>query len=294
MKVAHRMTKRMSPAMNVFWFVWSHPLTRGARVKALARVAGWQIRSRLQREVIVPWIANQKLAVKRGMAGATGNIYVGLHEFPDMSFLLHFLKSGDLFLDIGANVGTYTVLASGVCKAHTWAFEPDPKTVRALKRNIEVNGLQELVTVHEFALGATQREVAFTIGLDTVNRVATAGQLDCQLVQQKQLDSLIGESEPVFAKLDVEGYEGEVLRGGQAFLAKASLQAIELETATPGIHEMLSEYQFVRAFYNPFKRMLSTDPVGLQASNALFVKDFAFVNDRINASSRIRVLDVLL
>jgi FkbM family methyltransferase len=284
----------MSPAINIFWFVWSHPLTRGARVKALARVANWQIRSRLQGEVIIPWIANQKLAVKRGMTGATGNIYVGLHEFPDMAFLLHFLKSGDLFLDIGANVGAYTVLASGVCKANSWAFEPDPNTVHALKRNIEINGLEDLVTIHEFALGATQREVAFTVGLDTVNRVAAAGEHDCRLVQQRQLDSFVEKSEPVFAKLDVEGYEGEVLRGGRALLAKGSLQAIELETATPGIQEMLSEYHFVRAYYDPFKRMLSPDPVGLQASNALFIKDFAFVNDRINSSSRVRVLDVLL
>jgi FkbM family methyltransferase len=284
----------MSPAINIFWFVWSHPLTRGARVKALARVANWQIRSRLQGEVIIPWIANQKLAVKRGMTGATGNIYVGLHEFPDMAFLLHFLKSGDLFLDIGANVGTYTVLASGVCKANSWAFEPDPNTVRALKRNIEINDLEDLVTVHEFALGATQREVAFTVGLDTVNRVATAGEPNCRLIQQKQLDSFVGKSEPIFAKLDVEGYEGEVLRGGQALLAKDSLQAIEVETATPGIQEMLSEYQFVKAFYDPFKRMLSTQPVGLEASNALFVKDFSFVNERVSGSSRIRVLDVLL
>jgi len=257
-------------------------------------VANWQIRSRLQGEVIIPWIANQKLAVKRGMTGATGNIYVGLHEFPDMAFLLHFLKSGDLFLDIGANVGTYTVLASGVCKANSWAFEPDPNTVRALKRNIEINDLEDLVTVHEFALGATQREVAFTVGLDTVNRVATAGEPNCRLIQQKQLDSFVGKSEPIFAKLDVEGYEGEVLRGGQALLAKDSLQAIEVETATPGIQEMLSEYQFVKAFYDPFKRMLSTQPVGLEASNALFVKDFSFVNERVSGSSRIRVLDVLL
>src|SRR6266511_2054304 len=284
----------MSSLLNMFRFISSHPLTRRQRIKTLGRIAGWQIKSRIHHEVVVSWIGDQKLAVRRGMTGATGNIYAGVHEFADMMFLLHFLKSGDLFLDIGANVGTYTVLASGVCKANSWAFEPDPNTVRALKRNIEINDLEDLVTVHEFALGATQREVAFTVGLDTVNRVATAGEPNCRLIQQKQLDSFVGKSEPIFAKLDVEGYEGEVLRGGQALLAKDSLQAIEVETATPGIQEMLSEYQFVKAFYDPFKRMLSTQPVGLEASNALFVKDFSFVNERVSGSSRIRVLDVLL
>src|SRR6266511_4636383 len=102
-----------------------------------------------------------------------------------MMFLLHFLRSGDLFLDIGANVGTYTVLASGVCKASTVAFEPDPTTVLALKRNIEVNGVQDLVTVHELALGATECEVRFTVGLDSTNKVVSAGEQHWQLVQQK-------------------------------------------------------------------------------------------------------------
>jgi hypothetical protein len=37
---------------------------------------------------------------------ATGNLYVGLHEFEEMAFLLHFLRRGDLFADVGANVGS--------------------------------------------------------------------------------------------------------------------------------------------------------------------------------------------
>jgi len=164
----------MSQALANFRLILSHPLVRGARVKALFRMASWQLRSRFQREVIVPWIATQKLVVRRGMTGATGNIYVGLHEFTDMMFLLHFLRTGDLFLDIGANVGTYTVLASGICKASTRAFEPDPSALAALRRNIEINNLQDLVTVHGVALGASNREVAFTMGRDTANKIATA------------------------------------------------------------------------------------------------------------------------
>jgi hypothetical protein len=263
----------MSSLLNMLRFISSHPLTRRQRIKTLGRIAGWQIKSRIHHEVIVSWIGDQKLAVRRGMTGATGNIYAGVHEFADMMFLLHFLKSGDLFLDIGANVGTYTVLASGICKAKTWAFEPDPATVLCLKRNIEINNLQELVTVYELVLGATEREVAFTVGLDTVNRVATGNQ-PCRL-----------------AKLDVEGYEEEILRGGQALLGKGSLQAIELETVTPDVLEMLSLHGFVRTFYNPFTRFLSTEPVCMQSCNALFVKNVSFVNSRIGQAPKVRVLD---
>ena len=141
----------------------THSLTCDAPVKAWARFGWWQLKSRCQGEILFQWISGQRLAVRRGMVGATANIYVGLLEFADMMLLLHFLREGDLFLDIGANVGAYTVLASGVCRARTWAFEPDPTTVERLKRNITINSLDALVRVCEFALGAERGEVAFTM-----------------------------------------------------------------------------------------------------------------------------------
>jgi thymidylate synthase len=62
------------------------------------------------------------------MTGATGNIYAGLHEFEDMAFLLHLLRSEDMFADVGSNIGSYTILASGVVGAKSVAFEPVPST----------------------------------------------------------------------------------------------------------------------------------------------------------------------
>ena len=286
----------MSTISDLVRFISAHPLTKNARLGALARITVWQIRSRIQREVTISWIADQKLVVKRGMTGATGNIYVGLHEFVDMMFVLHVLRRGDLFLDIGANVGAYTVLAAGVCKSSVLAFEPDPKTIIDLERNIEVNGLENLATVHNVALGATEGEISFTVGLDTVNRVVRERGTHYQLVRQRSLDSVLGDLEfnTAFAKVDVEGYEEEVLRGAEHFLAKQSVKAIELETVTQGIQELLSRHQFERAFYDPFRRLLSREPVRFQSSNALFVKDFSFVCSRVREAPKMRVLRFLI
>jgi hypothetical protein len=101
----------MKAVTNLARFFASHPLTHTAPIKAWQRWLSWQIKSRLRDEVIVPWIGGQLLAVRRGMTGATGNVYAGLHEFADMMFLLHFLRERDLFRDIGANVGTSRLLA---------------------------------------------------------------------------------------------------------------------------------------------------------------------------------------
>jgi FkbM family methyltransferase len=95
------------------------------------------------------------------------------------------LREGDLFLDIGSNIGSYTILASGVRRATTWAFEPDPETVGALKRNVTLNDLDSRVVVHELALGDTNGTVTFACGLDTANRVAMNGETAVRTVPVK-------------------------------------------------------------------------------------------------------------
>ena len=204
----------------------------------------WQIWSRFRKESVFPWIGGTKLVIERGMTGATGNIYVGLHEFIDMIFLLHFLRPGDLFLDVGANVGSYTILASGVCKARTAAFEPDPDTARHLMTNIQVNSLNNIVTVYQVVVGAENVTVRFTLGLDTVNQVAGPHVASARVAPQKCLDNVLAGQNPTMMKIDVEGYEEEVLKGAQDALSNSALMAIELETVSENSHQMLTKYGF--------------------------------------------------
>ena len=94
-------------------FIIDHPLSRGRKLANLSRFACWQIGARLARgPTVAQFVNSAQLLATPGMAGATGNVYVGLHEFADMSFLLHFLRPNDLFVDVGANIGSYTILAS--------------------------------------------------------------------------------------------------------------------------------------------------------------------------------------
>lgn len=223
------------------------------------------------------------------MTGATQNIYVGLHEFADMMLPLHFLREGDLFLDVGANVGSYTVLASGVCRAKTLAFEPDPDTSRHLKRNIAINSLEGLATVHEYALGATQGEVAFTVGLDSVNRIAAADEKNVRIVPLERLDAVIAGSQPIMIKIDVEGAEEGVLQGAKTLLANPCLKVIELETVTIESASILNKSQFERAYYDPFSRRMSKSPTHLNSSNSLFVRDWPFVSDRLATAGRVNI-----
>ncbi len=281
--------------INLNRFFLAHPLSREEPVKAWVRFLSWQIRSRLHKEIVFPWIGGQSLLVRRSMTGATGNVYVGLHEFADMMVVLHFLRNGDLFLDIGANVGTYSVLASGVCGARSWAFEPDPITAAHLSRNLKLNNLEGLTRIYEFALGPEEGDVAFTIGLDTVNKVVAEGNgANVQIVHQEPLDSLVKDENPIMMKIDVEGYEDAMLIGASEALQLQSLKVIEIETLTPNAESLLIRNGFERAFYAPLTRTLTSKPNTEKASNSLFVRDFPFVQKRLAEAPAVKVLSRLI
>lgn len=162
----------MASLLPTLQFIAAHPISSRRPLSAYWRYARWQIESRLRDEVVFDWIEGSKLVARNGMTGATGNIYCGLHEFIDMAFLLHLLRPGDLFVDVGANIGSYTVLASAVCGARSIAIEPDPDTVGSLNRNIEINRIVDRVRIVQAAVGSAPGKIQFTVGRDTTNRVA--------------------------------------------------------------------------------------------------------------------------
>jgi FkbM family methyltransferase len=284
----------MAAILNVANFIAQHPLTVDRRLAAFGRFVRWQVRSRLQREVVVSWVQGTRLAVRRGMTGATGNIYCGLHEFEDMAFVLHFLRPQDGFADIGANIGSYTVLASGVGRARTRAFEPDPDAFTALSRNIALNGLDTLVASRQCALGPQSGEIDFTVGLDTVNHVAIDKSGQTRSVAMDTLDHALGELRPSLIKLDVEGFESEVLRGAAQTLHWPELKAIISEDGSPAVAGTLRAAGFAEFNYDPFSRRLEHEgrksPPRRQGHNTLFVRDEDFVQQRVKEAPRIQVL----
>ena len=89
------------------------PLSFNNKLKVILRFIKWQISQGIfQSTIIYNFTQNSKILIKKSMTGATGNLYYGLDEFNDMGFLLHFLRKKDVFIDVGSNVGSYTILAS--------------------------------------------------------------------------------------------------------------------------------------------------------------------------------------
>ena len=148
-----------------------------------------------------------------------------------MAFALHLLRRDDLFVDVGANIGSYTVLAASV-GAKSIAIEPIKNAFDHLMRNIHLNDISSSVDARQIGISSASGTLKFTNGLDTVNHVVN-GQEQTQSntcdVHVESLDDVIGGLKPVLIKIDVEGFEREVVAGAQKTLSEKSLLAVIME-----------------------------------------------------------------
>ncbi len=250
------------------------------------RFLRWQIGSRLlSAPVAVPFVEKSVLVVERSMTGATGNVYCGLHEFDDMAFALHFLRSDDLFVDVGANVGSYTVLASGVVGAKSICIEPVRVTFDKLQRNIRYNDIGSLVGSLRCVVGREPGTMTFSVDCDTVNRVVDKSYLGKQeVIEMKTLDDiLVGES-PIMWKVDVEGFEQEVLAGAESSLHSPALLAVQLEADTESIGEKMRSAGFTLCSYDGRTRRLQSQGAAKfplkMPGNHLWIRDIETVARR--------------
>jgi FkbM family methyltransferase len=281
-------------------FILGHPLNRGGRVAALGRFARWQAASRIiRRPIALPFAGGARLLVSRGMTGATGNYYCGLHEVSEMAFVLHALREGDLFVDVGANIGSYTILAAGAAGAEAISVEPVPSTFDRLLDNIRLNRLEQRVQAECCGLSSEPGELRFLSSLDTMNRVALPGDdLPTVTVPVDTLDALCKGRPPAVIKIDVEGHEKSVLQGGAAVLAQPGLKAVLMETNQSGakfgvadseIVELMCGHGFQPATYDPFARRLS--PLQGAPLNTIFVRDIDAMSRHCAAARRYSLIN---
>jgi len=279
---------------RLFKFVLFHPLNRNNRLAAIWRVISFQIVSRItNNSILLPYINNTYLITKHGMTGATGNWYCGLSEFEDMGFLLHTLKPGDLFVDIGANIGSYSILAASCKDVKVEAFEPIPSTFFWLQKNIQVNSLNQ-VNAMNIGLADKKNTVYFSSNLDTVNHVLSDNEKNYSSIQVDvfPLDEVLKDKCPTIIKIDVEGYESQVLDGAKNIINNPSLIVIIIELNGSGrkygkkdsdIHKMLTSKGFESFKYDPLEHKLEylNDEFN-STSNTLYIRKLDEIQQRIS------------
>lgn len=198
-----------------------------------------------------------------------------------MSFVAHYLRPGDHFVDVGAGIGSYAVLAAGVGGAHVTAFEPSDAEAVALHRNVGLNALERSINCLTVGLGDVSGPGRIVVEPGLARRIVVDPCADLAFaVSVRRLDDQFsGNNRPRLIKIAASGDELCVLRGAHATLEHRGLEAVIVATeklprgASARWHcvcALLEKHEFVPAGYDPFQRRLLRG--GASGRKGLFVR----------------------
>jgi FkbM family methyltransferase len=214
-----------------------------------------------------------------------------------MSFVLHTLKPGDLFVDVGANIGSYSILAGACEGVKVVAFEPVPQTFSWLQKNIKINALENQIEVMKIGLAEQKGSINFSSNFDVLNHVVLQEKHNTSVVKVdvSKLDDILDHKYPTVIKIDVEGYELQVLNGVKKILDNPSLIAVIVELNSAGkiygvddeeIHKLLLSKKFETFKYNPLKRQLiSLNGKYSSVNNTLYLRKLNEFKQNISKKS---------
>jgi FkbM family methyltransferase len=150
---------------------------------------------------------------------------------------------GCTFIDVGANVGWYTLLACGLGAGHVFSFEPNPRMAALLRKTIMVNGYKDWVTLTEAACGAEEGTMELVVNPEEMggahvvplrwqapavcDDACKVVRLDDVVFRGKSSWSLIDAPGAIIIKIDVEGFEPQVLAGATELLKLHPIMFLE-------------------------------------------------------------------
>jgi FkbM family methyltransferase len=201
--------------------VLNHPYNQGRKIKTILRILWWKINQKYFKLPVVVEIVPGKKCICYPESPFGGlMVYTKLPEYFEMAFLYNILDENGVFIDVGANMGEMSLLASAkIKKGRVIAFEPSPVAVYRLHENIALNGLSNNVKVVPMVVSNKNGFETFSSGkYSEVDHIVANQKTGKRVVRLRstRLDTFL-KSEKInnvdCLKVDVEGAEMKILEG---------------------------------------------------------------------------------
>ena len=181
---------------------------------------------------------------------------------PEFSLLKRISRPDWVVADVGAAIGQFTLFASMLPCTMVHAFEPSGGNVATLRRNVERNGVSDRVRIHQLALSSADGESTFETTEKTwVSRLSRGSEKGGEAVSVR---TLAGELRRLkvghlnVLKVNVAGYEPEVLEGAEPFLADGRADILILLLGLPSLrwYETIANHGYRFFYYHPAQNIL--------------------------------------
>jgi FkbM family methyltransferase len=196
----------------------AHPANEGRALRQLGTAFRAQATNRvLRRPAVVPMGMRSRIFADVRFPSSMLPAYGNPPDVREMCVWLRHLRRGDLFVDVGANVGLYSLLAAEA-GAYVIAVEADAGCAPQLGANMRLNGYP--VELHTVAASDRIGLATFTVGRDTCNALGEVAGFASITVPTLTLDAIVAGRSVAGIKVDVEGAEHLVLRGARDVLER--------------------------------------------------------------------------
>ena len=237
-------------------------------------------------------------------------IHDGFEE-NEILFLRRFLKASDTFIDIGSNIGLFSLNAAQILgnKGSVIAFEPTPSTYKRLMENIELNHFEKII--HAFNIGISDKKGNLSLNISSDGHDAWntfANQEDVKFSHRVEIpvETLDGFLEDQFnkpkeeislMKIDVEGWERHVLTGAKSLLIADDAPVLMVEftesnlfaagTSCFEIYDMVVSFGYQWYTYDSKSNLVVHDPkrIHYPYDNLFAIKNLDLVNKRLNSNN---------
>jgi FkbM family methyltransferase len=159
----------------------------------------------------------------------------GIRELESTKILGKFIRKGDVVADIGANIGYYALMEARIVGKDglVYAIEPSPSNFRNLKKNIGMNDYGNL-QAFELAIGDKKRKARMYMSSHSnLNSLVVQKNKKIERsidIQLQTLDGFLkGRARPTFLRMDVEGYEYNIIKGSKELLGSKNRLVIFME-----------------------------------------------------------------
>lgn len=210
-----------------------HPENHLQKFQTVVRIIWWKVNALFFHFPLYYPLTSSLVCICRPESSYASLVVYCHRPEPEVSALIeHFVTSGDVVIDVGANIGAISLLAASKRPKQVFAFEPDSRVYPYLVENIHINKLENVIRTYPIALSNKNGRVTFTHSGTTETSHITHSSEAGKSVKTQTLDTFFIEQKlkrVQLAKIDVEGAEMMVLQGAKKVLREQRIECLSLE-----------------------------------------------------------------
>ena len=221
-------------------------------LKGLFLAVTWQLYKRtFGFPIIIQTYTDTSFILRRNCITSSRFVYEGKPDAKYIGVLGSFASAEAVFVDVGANVGLYSVL---LCRDFEKAilFEPNPIAATMLMQNIAVNEKINDYKIYEAAVGAENGKVSFPVLENPLPTASITMDNSVETIERDMycLDDILEGGDEFVIKIDAEGFDAEVIMGLARCLENKKVRICLFECHNLGILKKVYDFIFVENRYS--------------------------------------------